>query len=273
MIDEDRIIQALGNFIGSMVTFNSRFDIEADNGFAGFTDDELAGQELFTMNCATCHSGGEFFFGDDIPTEEIITIFPFIFNNGLEAVSSDLGAGDWLPGMDGLFKITSLRNIELTAPYMHDGSLETLSDVIDFYSDDVQSNEWSGFFIPEGGFGFTTAEKVQLKAFLLTLTDESFKTNPKWSDPFAPVSFVVEEELLDVQVSPNPMASFTKITIEDNDNSSAQLMITDQMGKQVFTDTFNGNTYNFNNYILPTGIYNVVVQNEKGKNALQLVVQ
>ena len=69
------------------------------------------------------------------------------------------------------------------------------------------------------------------------------------------------------------MASFTKITIEDNDNSSAQLMITDQMGKQVFTDTFNGNTYNFNNYILPTGIYNVVVQNEKGKNALQLVVQ
>lgn len=272
-ITEQRIIDALTNFVGSMVTFNSRFDQEADNGFSGFTPDELAGQELFTFNCATCHSTSFFPTGEGIPTEELLTVFPFIFNNGLESTFEDLGAGDWLPGMDGLYKITSLRNIELTAPYMHNGSLETLDDVIDFYSDDVKSNEWSEFFIPEGGFGFSDTQKSQLKAFLLTLTDESFKTNVKWSDPFSPVSFVVEEDLIDVKVSPNPMASFTKITVDDNENSTSNLIITDQLGRQVFKDQFTGNQYNFNNYSLPSGIYSVSINNEKGKNTLQLVVQ
>ncbi len=275
MINEERIIEALANFIGSMVTFNSKFDKEADNSFAGFTENELAGQQLFTMNCTVCHSSVNL-FGPDATTEDMLEGFPHFFNNGLEAVSSDLGAGDWFPGGNGLFKITSLRNIELTGPYMHNGSLETLSDVIDFYSEDVQENDWPQFFIPPGGFGFNNTEKEQLLAFLHTLTDESFKTNPKWSDPFVPftvVNNVIEEDLIDLKVFPNPMASSTTITLQDNDNSGAKIIILDQMGKQVFTDSFEGSTYNFNNYILPSGIYNVIVQNDKGKNTLQLVVQ
>ncbi len=273
-ITEDRIVDALTNFIGSMVTFNSRFDQQADLGFQDFTDAEMAGLELFTFNCATCHSGGFFQEFEGVPHDEVIQIFPFIFNNGLEEVFTDIGAGEWLgEGYEGLYKITSLRNIELTAPYMHDGSLETLDDVIDFYSDDVKSNEWTDFMIPPGGFNFTDTEKANLKAFLLTLTDESFKTNVIWSDPFSPIDNVTEFETIDVTLAPNPMASYTKISVDNPQQEHVSLVITDQMGRQVFTDKFTGTSYEFNNYALPAGIYNVLLSTSKGKNTMQLIIQ
>ena len=272
-VTEERIVSALTNFVSSMVTFNSRFDQEANIGFTGFTTDELAGLELFSFNCAVCHSNTFGGVNSNLSTEDAIMFFPFIFNNGLEATPDDLGAGDWFIGAEGLFKVTSLRNIELSAPYMHNGSLETLDDVIDFYSDDVQNNDWSGIFIPQGGFNFSDTEKNQLKAFLLTLTDESFKTNVKWSDPFSPISSVVDEDLMGLMVAPNPMNNYTNITLEGNELTTAQLLITDQLGRIVFKDEFKGNEYSFNNYSLPSGIYNVSINNEKSRNSLQLIIQ
>ncbi len=271
-INEERIVSALTNFIQSMVTFNSRFDQEANVGFTGFTEDELAGKELFSFHCATCHSEGSLFFGEDIEPEEMIFSFPFIFNNGLETEFTDLGTGDWLDGMNGLYKLPTMRNIAITGPYMHDGSLETLEDVIDFYSDDVVENEWQ-IFIPDGGFNFTDGEKTSLIAFLETLTDESFKTDVKWSDPFAPISFVPEIEEIEVSVAPNPMADFANITIDNNENSTAVLRVIDQTGRQVFTDQFKGNTYSFNKHSLPAGIYSVSISTEEGSKALQLIIQ
>lgn len=270
-ITEERIVLALTNFIKSMVTFESRFDKEASNNFEGFTQDELQGKEIFSNSCSSCHSEGAI-GPPGIPSEEAIFFFPFIFNNGLESDFEDLGTGDWMDGMNGLYKIPTLRNIELTGPYMHDGRFETLDDVIDFYSEDVVHNEWN-ILIPDGGFNFTDTQKKQLKDFLLTLTDHSFINDVKWSDPFEPVSFVPDYEELDLSVSPNPMTDFASITVENTADAKATITVYDQLGKLIFTDKFTGNTYNFNKNAMASGIYNVNVKTDKGMSTLQLIVQ
>ncbi|MFT6336264.1 MAG: cytochrome c peroxidase [Saprospiraceae bacterium] len=117
-ISEERIVDALVHFISSMTTFNSRFDNELKHEFSGFTETEQLGMEIFAMNCSTCHSQvAHSFFGEDIFIDgNIVEIFPFFFNNGLKENTDDIGVGEWLPGFDHLFKVPSLRNIELTGP-------------------------------------------------------------------------------------------------------------------------------------------------------------
>lgn len=138
------------------------------------------------MNCSTCHSqGAHTFFGEDVFIDgNIVEIFPFFFNNGLEENEDDIGVGEWIPVFDHLFKVPSLRNIELTEPYMHDGQFTTLEEVLDHYSDGVIENEWTDFFIPSGGFQFSQGETTALLDFMKTFTDESFLIEVKWSDPF-----------------------------------------------------------------------------------------
>ena len=144
-IDEHRIVDALVHFISSMNTFNSKFDQESKNQFAGFSSEEIHGLELFGEFCSTCHSqGNHSLFGEILVSEEVplIEIMPFIFNNGLPEDPNDHGAGEWNEAFNNLFKIPTLRNIELTGPYMHDGRFETLEEVVDHYSDGVVNNEW-----------------------------------------------------------------------------------------------------------------------------------
>jgi cytochrome c peroxidase len=109
-------------------------------------------------------------------------------NNGLDAFFMDLGYGNVTSNANdnGKFKSSTLRNIELTAPYMHDGRFATLDEVIDHYSIGLVYSPTIDplmKFIADGGVGLSTNEKNQLKAFLLTLTDNDFASNPAFQDP------------------------------------------------------------------------------------------
>jgi cytochrome c peroxidase len=189
-----------------MVSFDSRFDRAAaamsagddSRDFDDFTTEENLGKSLFIsgarqigeIGCAHCHIPPTFGM-------------PKSFNNGLDLkyVDQGLGARDVPPNdpftanNNGKFKAPSLRNIALTAPYMHDGRFKTLEQVIDHYSSGVHPHENVAIAFAEGqdegegaktsGFHLTNRQKSALVAFLKTLTDESFIADPRFSDPFA----------------------------------------------------------------------------------------
>jgi cytochrome c peroxidase len=201
-VNSDRIARAMGQFIRSMESFNSRFDQAAGSDFSKdfekFTDDENLGKSLFIngvagiaeIGCAHCHMPPTF-------------AMPKSFNNGLDLKYSDKGLGErkvdsndvFTNNNNGKFKASSLRNIELTAPYMHDGRFKTLEQVIEHYSSRVQSHENLGIAFndesakasPSSGFRLTPKQKAALIAFLKTLTDESFISDPRFADPFVRV--------------------------------------------------------------------------------------
>ena len=148
-----------------------------NDDFPNFTAQENRGKTLFLQRCATCHMRGQdpnFFLNRPL-------------NNGLDADfrSTDGGVGDiTLNGAQtGLFKSPSLRNVELTAPYMHDGRLKTLEEVIDHYSRNVKAHPNLDGRLRRR-FNFDDRQKAALVAFLKTLTDHKFITDPKFSDPF-----------------------------------------------------------------------------------------
>jgi len=228
-IDEERIVSSLVHFISSMTTFNSKFDQQIENSFQGFTDQELLGLERFSTHCGTCHTQGKHdpfgfggFFGG-APLE----FFPEIFNNGLPVDEDDKGAGEWQAGFEGLFKIPNLRNVELTAPYMHDGRFNTLEEVIDHYSEGVVANQWTESLstefggLPDGGLNLSDHEKDAIVAFMKTFTDVTFITNDKWSNPFKSSTSVTTLEFEDLLIKPNPMQDRAVITF---DNSQRQLV-------------------------------------------------
>jgi cytochrome c peroxidase len=99
---------------------------------------------------------------------------------------ADGGVGDvTLRATDlGSFKSPSLRNVEVTAPYGHDGRFATLDALIDHYSDNAILDPNVGYMIPVGPLTFRASEKAALIAFLKTLTDRTFLTDPRYSSPF-----------------------------------------------------------------------------------------
>ncbi|MCX6233473.1 MAG: cytochrome-c peroxidase [Bacteroidetes bacterium] len=182
----DRISKAIAQFIRTLISSGSKFD-RYMRGEEQLTEPELSGYVLFTTeyggDCFHCHGGS----GNPLFTTNLF------YNNGKDSIftgphedtrdryhvtgnTADMGA----------YKATTLRNIALTGPYMHDGRFATLDEVINFYSDSVV---WSPYINPlmhhvsTGGARLTPAEKADLKAFLLTLTDNSFLSNPDFSRP------------------------------------------------------------------------------------------
>jgi cytochrome c peroxidase len=183
-ITEQRIGRALAQFVRSIVSYQSRYDEgrgraqSAQVDFDNFTLVENRGKALFMRNCGTCHmkDGNEHFF---VPTPA---------NTGLRGndPKADGGVGDvTLRAADlGSFKSPSLRNVEVTAPYGHDGRFATLDALIDHYSDNAILDPNVGYMIPVGPLKFTATEKAALIAFLKTLTDRTLLTDPKYSSPF-----------------------------------------------------------------------------------------
>ena len=188
-IDLDRITDALVQFLRSIRSTSSRYDAGLADGFAQFTPAEALGKSVFFRSdtrCNQCHSGLNFFATQ-----------PFI--NGLDtdyAAAGDGGIGA-LTGAaddDGRFKTVSLRNVGLTAPYMHDGRFATLREVVDFYSDDIQPHPFLDERLSENGIGpagqtpyqlvLSEAEREGLVAFLHTLTDTLLPADPAFSSPF-----------------------------------------------------------------------------------------
>ena len=131
-VTAERISKALAQFVRSIVSVQSKFDVGVTQNFANFTTQENLGRQIFFgqvggATCSACHGTDNFVPGASLN------------NNGLENPYVDKGVGA-LTGLtqdEGLFKVPSLRNIELTAPYMHDGRFATLEQVVEFYDSSV----------------------------------------------------------------------------------------------------------------------------------------
>jgi len=170
-----RISRSLAHFVRSMVSFESKYDAAFVNGNPNFrnalTAQEDRGRRIFDQNCANCHeTNGQI---SDQPR-----------NTGLDAVTTDEGAGR------GRFKSPSLRNIAVRAPYMHDGRFGTLREVVNFYNTGIQRNpNLDNRLRTQNGaprrMNLDGNEINSLIAFMETLTDNAFLTDPKFSDPFA----------------------------------------------------------------------------------------
>lgn len=190
-VTAERISKALAQFVRSIVSVQSKYDaaLAAGNNFAGLTTQENLGRQIFFgqgtfahVTCARCHGTDNFVPGAAIN------------NNGLENPYVDKGVGalTGLPQDEGLFKVPSLRNIELTAPYMHDGRFATLEQVVHFYNEEVvQHPNLSPPLQGTGGaagtplrLGLTPQQQAALVAFMKTLTDTNLATDAKLSDPF-----------------------------------------------------------------------------------------
>ncbi|MEM1056499.1 MAG: cytochrome c peroxidase [Bacteroidota bacterium] len=175
-VTSERVAQALSQFIRTIVTTNTRYDAarEAQGGMhgrqmPGLTDQENQGLQLFVdRGCQGCHMG-DLFVGTG-PT-----------NNGLDSIPDP-------ETFIGRFKTVSLRNVALTAPYMHDGRFETLEDAIDHYSTGIRANRGldARLLGLDGPLlrNFSDEETAALVAFLETLTDTTLATDPRWSNPF-----------------------------------------------------------------------------------------
>lgn len=188
-VTSDRISLALSQFVRSMVSYESRYDEglaqvggDEDDDFPNFTALENRGKDLFfsgRTQCSNCHETHTF-SGDQAR------------NNGLDAQLSDFGVGGVTGRMqdNGEFKTGSLRNIALTAPYMHDGRFETLREVVEFYNTGIQNSpELDNRLRGPGGNGvrrmnLNPQEIDALVAFMETLTDPSFIADEKFSNPF-----------------------------------------------------------------------------------------
>lgn len=193
VVTSERIAAALAQFVRSIVADDSRYDDgralvgNVRQNFPNFTAEENRGKSLFfeggggVASCASCHV-----------TEAMVNREGGAMNNGLDAVSTtDLGLAE-VTGRtrdEGLFKTPSLRSIEVTAPYMHDGRFATLEEVLEHYSTGVQDHpNLSGPLDGPGGprnRNFTAQESADLVAFLRTLTDTDLLTDQRFADPFA----------------------------------------------------------------------------------------
>lgn len=231
----DKIQKSMAQFIRSIVSTSSKYDQGYKNNFADFNHLEKEGLSLFfKAQCNTCHNlennmevltqaFGESalfnfnnfntnFFGefgnspDDLVFDEFGRRVPFSSeqaNIGLEKNYTDKGIGALTGNSvdNGKFKIPSIRNIMLTAPYMHDGRFANIDEVLDHYNNSlidhdnldhrlkVGSNGYDDAD-PSGSpgdpikFDFSEDDKKALKAFFNTLTDNTLTTDPKYSNPF-----------------------------------------------------------------------------------------
>lgn len=202
----NNLVQALASFSRALISGNSPYDQYVYGGDkSALSPSAIRGLNLFMseeLECHHCHNG----FNFTNSTRHRNTTFkdtPFE-NTGLYNIG---GTGAYPRGNTGLHEITgnsedmgrfrppTLRNIELTGPYMHDGSIETLEEVIRFYEDggrnittgphagDGRLNPNKSGFVP--GFVLTDQERADVIEFLESLTDDQFITDPRFSDPFA----------------------------------------------------------------------------------------
>lgn len=190
-ITRENILKALAQFQRTLISGSSRYDRYLQNQEV-FTPDEVEGMALFMThpdpsagirggNCGDCHGG------------VLLTTRTF-HNNGLDAEPKDNGLGDITGRASdrGKFKSPSLRNIALTAPYMHDGRFKTLEEVLDHYNEHVRFDTpnldpliMEASNNPNGtSLGLTAEEKRKIVAFLHTLTDTTFIKDKRFSNPF-----------------------------------------------------------------------------------------
>lgn len=195
-VTEAKVRTALATFIESMVSTNSRYDQHLA-GASTLNGQELVGLQLFEQNCMTCHGG--------------VNLGGWGWANiGLEDDYADNGVAEWSGNatLSGAFLIPGLRNVEKTAPYMHDGRFETLEQVVNHYSENIVLHDhldwrlidpasFGDIFFPfenQSGWANTEAQPLRMNfnqgerdalvAFLRTMTDQTHLTAERFSDPF-----------------------------------------------------------------------------------------
>ena len=187
-ITPERIGIALEQFMLSLVSAGSKYD-RVQRGQATFTEAEERGNKLFNTEfdprgrvkgaeCFHCHAAP--FFTDDRYR-----------NNGLDDDASMTDEGRYsvtgVPRDMASFKVPTLRNIDRTAPYMHDGRFATLEEVVDFYNTGVRRSQsvdpLMQYNLQPGGLKLSDQDKADLVAFLKTLTDAAFLTDAKYAKP------------------------------------------------------------------------------------------
>lgn len=172
-VTSGNILKALGQFMTMMVSANSRYDKYVRNEPGGtMSEQELRGMQLFAQKCASCHKTDLFtdnsFRNNGLPPNQLLD------DRGREKVTGfeyDLYK----------FKVPSLRNAELTAPYMHDGRFGSLESVLNFYAAGVRDSETLDPLLNTNGVlgvQLTQEDKEAIIAFIKTLTDEEYINNP-----------------------------------------------------------------------------------------------
>lgn len=189
-ITPTHVSKALEQFLVTLVSFNAPIDklYKRTDTLNVISAAALRGLNLFMTpielggaDCFHCHSNVPFFGRTDMEGS--------MANNGLDLVFADKGFGN-VTGLEtdnGRFKIPSLRNVEFTAPYMHDGRFASLDEVLDFYGSNIQLNSPNldiAIKVHNKQLGLTDQQKSDIIEFLKTLSDEEFRTNPKHASPF-----------------------------------------------------------------------------------------
>ena len=193
-ITPERIVRAIAQFERTLISADAPYDRYL-RGEYRFTPAEQQGYNLFfggsspgvtpvagstavrSLGCANCHGGPR-------------TLTETYHNNGLDSVFADPGR-QAITGMAydrGRFRVVTLRNIALTGPYMHDGRFATLPEVLDHYSGHITGGPTLSPTLRDSAgrpvqLQLTDMEKKALLAFLNTLTDSTFITDPRFSDP------------------------------------------------------------------------------------------
>lgn len=169
-----KTLLALSQFVLMLNSFNSRYDKYMRNEAGGqLTEQELRGLQIFRKNCASCH------------TEPLFTNRDFA-NNGLPVDTALMDTGRMKitgDSRDSLrFKVPTLRNIQFTAPYMHDGRFKKLLEVVNHYANGLQKSPALDARL-QSPMVLSHEDKIDLVAFLLTLTDRDFLFDTRFGFP------------------------------------------------------------------------------------------
>lgn len=174
-ITTTRFLKALSQFMTLCVSSHSKYDSVMRNTGVSFSATEQNGYALFKQKCSSCHP------------EPLFTDNSFR-NNGL-SISGVNDQGRYLVTLNAAdkykFKVPSLRNLQYTSPYMHDGRFFTLDAVLDHYTSQVQATPNLDPLLQQGGqlgIPLTTDERTKILAFLATLNDRVFVTDPRFSE-------------------------------------------------------------------------------------------
>lgn len=195
------IISSIAAFVRTLQSLNSPYDKFMNGDSSSLSSSEKAGMQLFfseRLKCSSCHTPPLFTLATKTTNTDSIYFNIGLYNvlnkniyptedNGLAAITNNTRD-------DGKFKIPSLRNVSLTSPYMHDGSMNTLEEIIDMYARGGRKTT-TGPFAGDGkynsnkdkrinGFSLAEDEKKELISFLFCLTDSAVLTRPAFQNPF-----------------------------------------------------------------------------------------
>lgn len=176
-INTENMLKALSQFMLMVTSSNSKFDKYRRKEAGGsFTSEEIAGYSLFNSKCASCHATD--LMTDNSYRNNGLAVNPLLNDVGRFRVT-ELVADNYK------FKVPSLRNVEKTAPYMHDGRFGTLKSVLNHYASGVNPSATLDPILNQNGtlgIPLSDTEKIQLIAFLKTLTDNQYLTDKRFSE-------------------------------------------------------------------------------------------